>query len=101
MRLRLSKVKKRTRFHASVPSLFKSAIICGLFSIGGAYLGWVGMPGYLKANFQVIKNSEFWRGLLEVNDLETLRLDVSFKNFQILKDHQLCNHYLMQGPEHC
>ena len=40
------------------------------------------MPGYLKANFQVIKNSEFWIGLFEVNDLETLRLDVSFKNFQ-------------------
>ena len=40
------------------------------------------MPGYLKANFQVIKNSEFWRGLFEVNDLEIIRLDVSFKNFQ-------------------
>ena len=82
MRLRLSKVKKRTTLLGSVPSLFKSAIICGLFSIGGVYLGWIGMPGYLKANFQVIKNSELWRGLFEVNDLETIRLDISFKNFQ-------------------
>lgn len=82
MRLRLSKVKRRTSLLASVPSLFKSAIICGLFSIGGIYLGWIGLPGYLKANFQVIKNSEFWIGLFEVNDLETIRLDVSFKNFQ-------------------
>jgi hypothetical protein len=82
MRLKLSKDRKKNSLLTSISSPMKSFLICGLFTIGGVYLGWIGMPGYLKGNYQVIKNSEFWRGLFEVNDLKTIRLDVSFKNFQ-------------------
>ena len=45
-------------------------------------MGWVGLPGYIKANLILLINTELWKGFSEVNDLETIRLDIKFKNFQ-------------------
>jgi hypothetical protein len=55
---------------------------CIAFLIIGLYLGWKQVPGFIKANFIFINNSKTLSCLLEKNDLDTIYLDIPFKNLQ-------------------
>ena len=46
----------------------------------GAIIGNSNLPGYIKANFVLLKHSEFLDSLLASNDLESIKLDVKFKH---------------------
>ena len=48
----------------------------------GFLIGWKNIPGYIKANLTILSSPRVWDSLFEKNTLETIRLDISFKNLQ-------------------
>jgi len=58
------------------------AICCLTFLILGLFLGWKNVPGFLKANFILLTDPKVIGSLFEQNELDTLHLNVSFKNLQ-------------------
>ena len=56
------------------------------FLIAGVYLGWKDVPGFLKANFNLLKDPQIHSSLLAKNDLDTVHLNVSFKNLQKIQN---------------
>ena len=59
---------------------------CLLFLILGFLLGWKNIPGFVKANLVLLSDSRIWNALAEKNDLDTIRLDISFKNLQQIEN---------------
>ena len=55
---------------------------CLAFLLLGLYLGWKKVPGFLKANFILLYDSETFDCMLEKNNLDTIYLDIPFKNLQ-------------------
>ena len=49
-------------------------------------LGWKNIPGFVKANLVLLSDSRIWNALTEKNDLDTIRLDISFKNLQQIEN---------------
>ena len=76
MRL-LSKPDKIIRYEK-----VRLAIFCLTFLILGLFLGWKNVPGFLKANFILLTDPKVIGSLFEQNELDTLHLNVSFKNLQ-------------------
>ena len=61
-------------------------LVCSFFFFLGIYLGWQNVPGFLKANFLLIKDSSILPSLLEKNELDTLQLNIAFKNMKKIQD---------------
>ena len=57
-------------------------LLCTLCIIVGFFLGWKNVPGFLKANFILLNEERMIDALMEENNLETIQLDISFKNLQ-------------------
>lgn len=61
-------------------------LIITVSTLSGFLLGFYNLPGYIKANFILLKNSKVLSSFFEENTLDTLHINVSFKNYQkILK----------------
>ena len=56
-----------------------------LFLFLGIFLGMKNVPGFLKANLNLLNESRVIDALTEKNDLITLQLDMPFKSFKRLK----------------
>ena len=52
------------------------------FFLLGMVLGWKDIPSFIKANFVLFSNSETLSSLFEKNELDTLHLELKFKDFQ-------------------
>ena len=52
----------------------------------GFIIGWKNIPGYLKANLTILSSTRVWDSLFEKNTLETIQLDISFKNLQKIEN---------------
>jgi hypothetical protein len=59
---------------------------CLAFLLLGLYLGWKNVPGFLKANFILLYDSETFDCLFEKNNLDTIYLDIPFKNLQKIEE---------------
>jgi hypothetical protein len=44
------------------------------------------VPGFVKANIVLLSEPRIWHALAEKNDLDTIRLDISFKNLQKIEN---------------
>jgi hypothetical protein len=96
MRLVL-KSDKRNRFKKLRLPLF-----CLSFLLLGLFLGWKNVPGFLWANFVLLTDSKILPSLMEENDLETLQLNVSFRNVQKIefkRDEALANEKLVSSDD--
>lgn len=82
---------------------FTVLIVIGLvFTLFGFMLAKHNLPGYIKANFLLLKNPKVLSSFFEDNTLETLHIDVSFKNFQKIlrkKEEALKIEKLFSSPE--
>ena len=79
----------RLTSNSSQKSLLKkypTFLLCTLFLLTGVFMGWKNIPGTLKANFVLLSNTEIWSALSEKNKLDTIHLDVSFKNIQKIEN---------------
>ena len=56
-------------------------LIAGTATVAGILLALSDLPGYLKANFVLVKHPEAIPALFADNDLDEIRLDVKFKHF--------------------
>ena len=45
-------------------------------------MGWKDIPGFLKANLVLFTEAKIFDALMEENNLDTIQLDISFKNLQ-------------------
>ena len=82
------------KFHSKKPTnnQNKKTIIsfcCFGFFILGMFIGWKNVPGYLKANFMLLRDSEIVEVLLEENNLDTIEIDVKFKSLQIIENDRI------------
>lgn len=64
-------------------------LLCTTFLGFGVYLGWKNVPGFIKANFILLRDSQLIPSLLENNELDTLHLNIPFKNFQKIQSKRL------------
>jgi len=80
MRLRLASKKK------SGKSNLGFGLVCSLFFFFGIYLGWQNIPGFIKANFILLRDSQILPSLLEKNDLDTLQLNIAFKDMNKIQE---------------
>ena len=78
MRLKAS-YKKSTK---SKNQQYRIASLCIFFVCLGIFLGWKDIPGFLKANFVLFTEAKIFDALVEENNLDTIQLDISFKNLQ-------------------
>jgi hypothetical protein len=81
---------------------FRLPLYCLAFLFLGLFLGWKNVPGFLKANFVLLTDSKALPSLMEDNDLETLHLNVSFKNLQKIeakRDEALANQKLLSSDD--
>jgi hypothetical protein len=93
------RVKPKKILNKRIPFLI---LLCSLFLIFGFFLGWKNVPGFLKANAIVLTESRMIDALIEENDLETIQIDVSFKNFQKIearKNEAIKLHRLISSDE--
>ena len=75
------KIHSSANFNSGNNKLF-IVVLCTTFLFFGVYLGWKNVPGFIKANFILLRDSQLIPSLLEKNELDTLRLNIPFKNFQ-------------------
>ena len=80
--MRLSTNSSQKSFFKKYPTFF----LCALFLFTGLFIGWKNTPGSLKANFELLSNTEIWSALTEKNKLDTIHLDISFKNLQKIEN---------------
>ena len=80
--MRLSTNSSQKSFFKKYPTFF----LCALFLFTGLFIGWKNAPGSLKANFELLSNTEIWSALTEKNKLDTIHLDISFKNLQKIEN---------------
>ena len=73
------KVKSKNISNKKIPTLI---LFCFLCLIAGFFFGWKNVPGFIKANAIAFSEPRMIDALIEENDLETIKIDVSFKNFQ-------------------
>ena len=78
MRLKPSSKKSTKR---KIPQ-FRIGILCIFFACFGIFLGWKDIPGFLKANLVLFTEAKIFDALMEENNLDTIQLDISFKNLQ-------------------
>lgn len=76
MKLRVKSKKASTKRSPTV------ILLCSLSLIAGFLIAWKNIPGFLKANAIALSESRMIDALIEKNDLETIQIDISFKNFQ-------------------
>ena len=72
-------LKSKNALNNGTPTVI---LLCLLSLIAGFLIAWKNIPGFLKANAIVLSESRMIDALIEKNDLETIQIDVSFKNFQ-------------------
>jgi hypothetical protein len=65
------------------------ALFCSFFFSLGIYLGWQNLPGFLKANFVLLKQSQIIPALFEKNELDTLYLNIGFKDLKKIEDKRI------------
>ena len=65
---------------------FTLLIICTFFLVLGIFLGWKNVPGFLKANFVLLTEARIIDALTQENNLDTINLDISFKNLQKIEN---------------
>jgi hypothetical protein len=65
---------------------YPTFLLCTLFLLTGVFMGLKNIPGTIKANFLLLTNTEIWSALTETNKLDTIHLDVSFKNIQKIEN---------------
>ena len=61
---------------------YRIGALCIFFLCFGIFLGWKNIPGFIKANLVLLGESRFLDALMEENNLDTIQLDISFKNLQ-------------------
>jgi hypothetical protein len=77
-------------------------LYCFCFLLLGLFLGWKNVPGFLKANFILLSNTDIIPALFEKNDLNTIYLDIKFKNFQKLdkkRQEAICYNRLVSSDD--
>lgn len=62
---------------------------CFGFFILGVFIGWKNVPGYLKANFLLLRDSDIVEVVLEENNLDTIEIDVKFENLQKIENYRI------------
>ena len=72
------KIHSSANFNSGNNKLF-IVVLCTTFLFFGVYLGWKNVPGFVKANFILLRESQLIPSLLEKNELDTLRLNIPFK----------------------
>ena len=65
------------------------ALFCSFFFTLGIYLGWQNLPGFLKANFVLLNQSQIIPALFEKNELDTLYLNIGFKDLKKIEDKRI------------
>lgn len=83
--MRLTPHSSQYTFYKKYPTL----AICVLFFFSGLFMGWKNVPGFLKANFVLVSETNFLDILTHENNLDTIQLDISFKNLQKLETKRL------------
>lgn len=62
-------------------------IACGFLFFGiGIFLGWKNIPGFIKGNFVLLTEPRIIDALTQENNLDTINLDISFKNLQKIEN---------------
>ena len=80
MKLRITSKEKSGKANWSV------GLVCSFFFFFGIYLGWQNLPGFLKANFVLLRDSQILPAFLEKNKLDTLYLNIKFKDLKKIDD---------------
>jgi hypothetical protein len=83
--MRISSNLPQTFFYKKYPSV----VLCSLFLFTGFFVGWKNVPGFLKANLVLISKIKFIEILTEENNLDTIQLDISFKNIKKIEAKKL------------
>ena len=74
--MRLNPKSEEIPIRAKLPVLN----LCCIFLILGFFMGWKNVPGFIKANLILLSEANIVDALTEDNDLETIRLNITFKN---------------------
>ena len=83
--MRLTPHSSQYSFYKKYPTL----AICVLLFFSGLFMGWKNVPGFLKATFVLVSETNFLDILTQENNLDTIQLDISFKNLQKLEAKRL------------
>ena len=75
-------MRLRAQKHTKKKFLLPLLLIIVVSVLSGFLLGFYNLPGYLKANFVLLKNPKVLSSLYEENTLDTLYINISFENFQ-------------------
>jgi len=86
--------KDKVQAEENLPKPRKSYRLSGFALLGllggaglaGSFLALSDLPGFMKANYVLVRHSEVAPALFTKNDLEEVRLDVKFKHFQKIKE---------------
>ena len=78
--MQLSSHKKET----SSNSKLRFVTFGVFFLVIGIFLGWKNIPGFLKANFITLQELNLLQVIQEKNQLDSLKLEISFKGMQAL-----------------
>lgn len=68
----------------SIPIWIYSLLLLCLFL--GFFLGYYNIPGYFKANLKILSQPHVINAMFQKNNLETIKLSISFKNYQKILD---------------
>jgi len=78
------KLKINDRKVKSIPICIYSLLLLCLFL--GFFLGYYNIPGYFKANLKLLSQPHVINAMFQKNNLETIKLSISFKNYQKILD---------------
>ena len=70
-------------------SKFSLGLLCTFFLCIGIYLGWQNLPGFIKANFVLLRDSEIIPAYLVNNKLDTLYLNIEFKDYMKIQEKRM------------
>lgn len=65
------------------------SLLCVLFFFSGLFMGWKNVTGFLKANLVLISETNFLDILTQENNLDTIQLDIPFKNLQEIENKRM------------
>lgn len=75
--------------HYSSCKKYTTLVLCALFLFSGLFMGWKNVPGFLKANIVLVSETNPLDILTQENNLDTVQLDISFKNLQKIEAKRL------------
>ena len=81
------KIHSSANFNSGNNKLF-IVVLCTTF-LFLAFISVENVPGFVKANFILLRDSQIIPSLLENNELDTLHLNIPFKNYQKIQSKRL------------